>query len=515
MNKRIMVLLLALVAVLFISVAPVEVNAAADAHTCFDDNGNCVCDYPGCTEPMHVPNQQWTSDETGHYQWCYRNDNTKLLEADHTYGKFVNQGAHQHWRTCTVCAYVDRQYHADANADCICDDCGAQLEHELVLDRGFDATCEKDGIKWHYECDNCGGFFWDEAAQSATTASAVVIPALKHEPGTAWDYDDAQHYHWCWRDDNTKMDVANHTFRYVNQGRDMHDVICDTCGYSERVPHAEGYIADCKCDDCGAELEHTLRLVPYQPATCLEDGHEAYEYCLNCGELFDYEVIAARGYHEMGSYVYQDVREGDHYTMCNYCDYRMHEPHTMVLGDPLKGNYHQWLCECGKLDVETHYNKNGDNKCDVCGHDMGGTSVKVENHDSTTVKTGQKDTVKPNKSWWQNWQDVLKPSNSGGSTTTEQTVAPPTNSGASNSSNANVGSNTTTGGNANVGSNTTTGGNANVGNNTTIGGNTTTGSNASNNGGSNVGAPAVSAPSASQTNVLAQFINWFLGLFGF
>ena len=92
----------------------------------------------------------------------------------------------------------------------------------------------------------------------------------------------------------------------------------------------------------------------------------------------------------------------------------MRAEHAPVLEDPLKGNYHQWICVCGDVKTEKHFDNNGDSDCDECGHDMANTSVKVEQHDSVTVVTGNKDTVDNGKSWWQNWVQNMAPSNAGG-----------------------------------------------------------------------------------------------------
>lgn len=523
MNKRIMVLLLVLVAVLFINVAPIEANAAADPHTCVDDNRNCVCDVTGCTNAMHIPNQQWTSDENGHYQWCLNDCATKLLQAGHTYGSFVNQGAQQHWRDCTVCSYTDKQSHSDATKDCVCEGCGAKLEHDTETIHGFEATCEKDGLHTHLKCKNCGVRIHIVEGR-VLNPNEEIIKALGHVENGQWSFDDNQHYQWCWRDCATKLKLENHTFTYVNQGRDQHDVKCATCGYSVRAAHRDGNNSDCFCDDCGAELQHNLTTVNAVPVSCVKDGIEAHQKCGYCGKLFDMTgkqisaipTVKARGYHEMGRTLYNDVREGNHYSLCVACGYNNHEQHKMVLDDPMKGNYHQWLCDCGELKIETHYDKGGDKICDVCGHKMGKTSVTVQQHDNTTVKTGDKDTVKPNKNWWQNWQESMKPSNFGGSSTTEQTStdnAPAVKSG----SNANVNTN-------NQPSSDNGGAQVNPSNNEVQ---TPSGNNGtqveSGNGGSQVTpdntvtAPGnnVTAPSAAQTNVLVQFVSWFLGLFGF
>jgi len=111
MNNRIMAMLFALVAAMFISIAPVKAEAAVAAHEHKDENGNCVCDVKGCTEKMHVANGVWEFDEDGHYQWCANNCGTKVLEEEHELGQYENHGASQHWRRCKTCEYTEKVSH--------------------------------------------------------------------------------------------------------------------------------------------------------------------------------------------------------------------------------------------------------------------------------------------------------------------------------------------------------------------------------------------------------------------
>ncbi len=762
------------------------------------------------------------TDETGHYYTCSKCDE-KVEFAEHTPSEWVEYASlreTKHIKRCTVCLKtLEIADHVDADNDCTCDDCGYFLGHTLVHYDATEATCEEDGCKWHYECSVCGKYFYDQAAKNEAEKEDVIIEALGHEPNGIWENDDeAGHYQWCSRNCGTKLlmeehtcgdwaeypsdpnlhfhqctvcyktvETAEHNYVYTKvEGADKHKRECADCGKYTYIMCSFG--GDCVCDVCGGLKTHAItdsnvRTVPAKAATCTEDGYElhyrcedcgtllntkgevvtledvtikalghdwqyvkdtllthkhlmqcgncggtevqdhtdvdndcrcdigtcdelvhththvyvaevapscgkagteAYYYYKECGRMFtmdeqeisgpiaipalehvasdEYEAMEGGmhaikcencgevmaeeahtdgnddnrcdvcnvelsleyhgrvaptcttiGYeeywesaythikyadangnvridkveeipmlghdwtewvsngmgghtrycnrcdvdpqteahtntvlgcvcdvcygglaghtithhdtvaatcttpgtqeyiecscgkiydvqsmtevaqpiaipktgHKLSNELVESSKTGDHYQVCTNagCDYEYHTDHEPVVEDPLKGNYHQWICECGNVETERHYDKDGDNKCDECGHDMANTSVNVQNHDSVTVVTGEKKTVNNQKSWWQNWLDNLLPSNAGGTSTT---AASASNDSASTSGSGN----TTSGGStaADTGSGTTN-----------------SGSGSASDG---------SGSTSSGTGIINEFIQWLSQLFG-
>ena len=419
MNNRIMAMLLALVAAMFISIVPVKAEAAV-AHTHVDGNDgtyNHKCDVAGCNEVVHTAGAAWDMDENNHFKWCFSSDcSTKMEETAHTFGNYVNQGAQAHNRTCTVCGYTEAMKpHADgANKDCECDDCGADLGHTLKHIAPQAAQCEKPGVKNHYECESCGQLFWDQSATSVATAEAVVETALNHVASPTWSVDEktGEHFHWCGNGCGTKLDKTAHTLSYVNQGAQAHDEKCAVCGYSKRVDHTEGETVDCACDACGAKLAHKLTHVENVKAICGKDGVRGHFACETCGELFwdqeatkpttDKEVVDPALKHDWKttySYdndnhwyacanegckvqkkdvaahelVYTDNGDGTHSGRCKICSATPAEAqnvkHNYGKGEAIDGKVHKITCtDCGYATRQNCVDTDGkDCLCNNCG----------------------------------------------------------------------------------------------------------------------------------------------------
>lgn len=454
----------------------------------YSEDGDCVCDVAGCEVPAHshrfiqVLGKAPTCTEAGYeaynkYEGCGRMFDLNQTEitapvvipaTGHDTAAAWTPGENgMHVKVCGDCGeIIASEAHKYVNRSITCSVCGA--EEGLTHVAAKAATCGEAGNIEYWYSKITGKMYADAAGTQPVTSIAVAATGHKM---SGWE------------------DLGN--------GQGHKQVCLNNCGHTLTENHDNAN--SCFCTECGGfKNGHTNELVEAVPATCAKAGTQAHFKC-SCGKLYDlgYNPIEKAGSiaqlkHVMNTEVKKDAKLGKHYIECKNCDYKMYEEHAMVMSDPNKGNYHQRLCECGELEIETHYDKNGDNKCDVCDHSMNGSSsVKVEQHDNKTVYTGQSETVKPTKNWWWNWQESFTPSNSGGTTaTTEKTTESGTTSG-----------NTATG---NTGSTATQAPAA--GNN---GGTTSNGST------SNSGSTTVTAPSASQTNVLIQFVNWFLGLFGF
>ena len=56
--------------------------------------------------------------------------------------------------------------------------------HNMKLIEGSDAECEHFGRKTYYECQDCGGWFADEAGKTPVSMKDIYIPARGHKRGT-------------------------------------------------------------------------------------------------------------------------------------------------------------------------------------------------------------------------------------------------------------------------------------------------------------------------------------------
>lgn len=456
----------------------------------YSEDGDCFCDVAGCKVIAHSHKHIYvaavpaTCTEEGteayyYYQGCGRKfdmhekeitEPAKIAATGHDFGdEWVPCEGGFHAKFCANCDEFLSEEHSFANGNVQCTVCGG--EEELTHVAAKAATCTENGNVEYWTSKVTGKKYADAAGN--TLVADVTVKATGHNM-SGWE------------------DLGN--------GLGHKQVCMNNCGHTLTESHdnANG----CFCTECGGfKTGHTNELVEAVPATCAKAGTQAHFKC-SCGKLYDLSFNAidkagsiAQLKHVMDSAVKKDVKENKHYIQCKNCNYKLYENHGMELSDPNKGNYHQWLCECGELKIETHYDKNGDKKCDVCGHNMGTTNeTTVEQHDNKTVYTGQSDSVNVHKDWFWNWQEWFTPSNSGGSSTTvteRVTESNTANSGAASDNGA-----SDNGGNADEEVVAPPAGNESVE--------------------EDVMTPAApSVPSASQTNILVQFVNWFLGLFGF
>lgn len=447
----------------------------------YSEDGDCYCDVEGCNvlvhshRLIHVDKVEPTCGQDGTeayymYEGCGKMFDEYLqpitapvvIEAlDHDdSGEWVAIEGGMHAKQCANCGEtLTTEAHTDGTGDNRCDVCNVELELEKVERK--EPNCTDVGYE-EYWVSPVTGIKYADPYGNERINNPATIPANGH----SW----------------TRSEGSYH--------------ICGVCNLAKK--HTASDINDCFCGECHMPMSgHEVEVVEAVAATCTKSGTEAYVKC-SCGKLCDFDgnviekpdSIPAYG-HKLSNELIEDTRTGDHYQVCTNagCDYEYHTDHEPVVEDPLKGNYHQWICECGNVETERHYDKDGDNKCDECGHDMANTSVNVQNHDSVTVVTGEKKTVNNQKSWWQNWLDNLLPSNAGGTSTT---AASASNDSASTSGSGN----TTSGGStaADTGSGTTNSGSAASG----------SGSTTSNGSGS----------TSSGTGIINEFIQWLSQLFG-
>lgn len=418
----------------------------------YSEDGDCYCDVSGCNQPVHshtlitVPEVPASCGKPGteaymKYEGCGQMFNMAgrpisapvtipALEHDFSGDWVVVDGGHT--KVCANCGESQTvEAHTDANNDNRCDVCKAELTLTYVPQ--VEPTCLTAGYKEYWISVTTGRKYADPNG-SQYIESVERIPALGHD-WSAWQ----------------SINLSGHE-RY-----------CTRCGAQEMGAHTNA-ISGCVCDVCFGEIAgHSTVFHAEVPATCTTSGTKAYVSC-TCGKMYDFETrelinapitISATG-HKLSSKLVEDTRLGSHYQECENegCYFRSYSEHEFSVDDPLKGNYHQFICACGHVETEVHYDKDGDNKCDECGHDMANTTVVVEQHDPVTVITGEKDTVDNTKTWWQNWWSNLTSSNAG-SETSGNTATAASDSG---SSTAGSSSGTSTGTPAASGGSSTTSG---------------------------------------------------------
>lgn len=371
-----------------------------------DLTGDCLCDINNCGMAVHVHTIEHVekvpakcgvpgTEDYFIYQPCGRklDKNLKDIVAPATIPALEHEAGDEyeavdgdlHANLCKHCGEaMTTSAHADKNGDNRCDVCKVELALTYVPQQ--DPTCTDVGYEGYWISEVTGRKYADANGKQYIT-SVPTIPATGHDWTSSEDI-----YH-----------------------------VCGDCGLKQA--HKASAESDCVCGICEMQMNgHSLTIVDAVAPTCTKTGTDAYIKC-SCGALYDidgYEIAApailyATG-HVMGDEVKLDKAEGDHYIECLNCGYELHEDHKMSVEDPLKGNYHQWVCECGEVETAKHSDSDGDNKCDECKHVMTSTTVTVEQHDNKTVVTGDASTIKPTKSWWQNWLNNLKPGNASGST---------------------------------------------------------------------------------------------------
>ena len=191
----------------------------------------------------------------------------------HLYGSWISNGDGTHTHKCT--RNVEHTETADCDggeATCtqkaVCSDCEAEYGQFKAHSFGdpvaevpatHTSTDLAAGMKAHYRCSECEGYF--DSEKNPTTAGALVIPAPVHTFGEWITSDSEQHWKVCTC--GLKNSVGDHEYD------DESDMICNTCEYDRTIPHTHG----------------DGELVTGQAATCTIDGWKDYYRC-SCGHLF-------------------------------------------------------------------------------------------------------------------------------------------------------------------------------------------------------------------------------------
>ena len=116
----------------------------------------------------------------------------------------------------------------------------------------------KAGMKAHYKCSVCQGYF--DENKNPTTENALIIPAPQHSYSD-WVKDDEKHWKAC----SCGLKSSENTHQYD----DNSDMICNDCGWDRSVQHTHGN---------GTKQDG-------QGATCTVDGWKDYYKC-SCGKIY-------------------------------------------------------------------------------------------------------------------------------------------------------------------------------------------------------------------------------------
>ena len=124
------------------------------------------------------------------------------------------------------------------------------------------ATCTEDGVKEHYVCKTCNGYFLDAECTKPTTAAETVITKLGHRDGIRF--------------------VALKNPTCTESGNNPY-FICSYCQmtFSDsegKTPAPEKIILDA--------LGHDLKYVSEKASTCKKQGYDAFYGCTRCERIF-------------------------------------------------------------------------------------------------------------------------------------------------------------------------------------------------------------------------------------
>lgn len=238
--------------------------------------------------------------------------------------------------------------------------------HSLTSVSEVKATCVSDGKKGFYHC-SCGADFEDANAsvKIENLSEWGIIPATGHQY-SEWRSDGSMHYRVC-----VNLGCGTEDGRGYHTGGTATctaKASCTVCGlsYGEKLPHTPGPEASEKepqrCTECGIilapALDHAHRLVftEKKDPDCIEEGHEAYYTCEDCGRIFKDENAQAA------------VEDPDSLIL---------PPLGHLSGDDWHYDevYHFLICtRCGQTLDETmrvHDEAGEDGKCPTCGYKKG------------------------------------------------------------------------------------------------------------------------------------------------
>ena len=140
-----------------------------------------------------------------------------------------------------------------------------KVGHDMKHVKAVEATCLENGMKEHYKCSTCGKYFeLDENGSYKETTYGALMTELGSHDLTYHEAVDAT----CSKEGSKA---------YYE---------CNTCGklFSDEAGKTEVKKSDVTI--AIDENAHVLGYVAEKPATCTEDGTEAYALCSECGKAF-------------------------------------------------------------------------------------------------------------------------------------------------------------------------------------------------------------------------------------
>ena len=265
------------------------------------------------------------------------------------------------------------------------------------------ATCTKDGVKGHYECDICNKLF--DANKNEISKDTLKIPMAAHEYQDTLSYNEEGHFYKCNNCDAYKS-FASHNLTWVideeasEEKTGLKHQECDDCKYQtslntiiDVLPHTHkmtyveevkstcskdgnvGYYVCSKCDktfkDEKGSIEITNvvikashkygKLVEEIKATCSKEGIKAHYQCSSCHEYFNInkekvskdELVIEKNPHELvhheGLKATCTSKGYEAYDTCKNCDYTTYKeidklPHEYSNEWTINEDYHYNVC---------------------------------------------------------------------------------------------------------------------------------------------------------------------------
>lgn len=218
-------------------------------------------------------------DVTGHYYSCIEEGCTEKFGLTNHSMTLVAEvpstctkaGTKEHY-TCDACdkkfIKVDEEY-------VIATDDSLTLplaEHTYKLVDEVASTCQKEGTKAHYVCEQCGQTFLLKDGTYVPAALAdLTLDKAEHEYGAEYKSDASGHWQLCTSCGEESEHVAH--VKDYDEATEEHGITCTVCGYK---------IAPAKTH------EHAYGdVVPEVKASYATKGTIAYVQCTGCDAKFD------------------------------------------------------------------------------------------------------------------------------------------------------------------------------------------------------------------------------------
>jgi len=339
-----------------------------------------------------------------------------VIPAAHAFGDWMPKKE----ATCTEAGHADHFYCAACGLYKILSEDGETyvdatekeaifpaLDHKAVHVENKDKTCTEDGVREHWYCDACKGYFKDEKLTGSLLAEDVIIPAghsyrpVQAKEATCTEVGNIAHYLCecgavCVVDGETIKEVTLKDVTIPAKGHTMTkvDTKTPTCTGEGNVAYYRCSVCEKNFADEKGEKEltsvveaakgHKLTKVEAKTATCTEEGHVEHYRCDGCDKLFaDAEgktettaakvAVAAKGHTEAtvagkpATCTEEGLSEGK---KCFVCGVVLAEQKPIAaLGHKLTkveakvptyaepGNIEHYTCVCGKLFADAEGKK--------------------------------------------------------------------------------------------------------------------------------------------------------------